>query len=94
VAKQRPTPNTERFLVGQEIMYTGVVYSRKTSSNKKYPVQVISGVVEYVTPFIVGVREPCGQLQTFTDVDIYTGTVKILDERSRLSLILGEESIV
>ena len=87
----KPTPLNKLFRVGQEVVYSGVVYTRKATDNRKYPSFIIKGRVEYVTPHIVGVRESSGQLHTFTDVDIYTGSVKILDEKSQLKALLGIE---
>ncbi len=83
----KPTPLNKLFYVGQEVAYSGVVYTRRASDNKKYPLFIIKGRVEYVTPHIVGVRESSGQLHTFTDVDIYTGSVKILDEKSQFQAL-------
>ena len=85
----RPTPLNKLFRVGQEISYSGVVYTRRSTDNRKYPSFIITGRVEYVTAHIVGVREPSGQLHTFTDVDIYTGAVKVLDYKSQLQALLG-----
>lgn len=85
----RPTPLNKLFRVGQEISYSGVVYTRRSTDNRKYPSFIIKGRVEYVTAYVAGVREPSGQLHTFTDVDIYTGSVKILDEKSQFQALLG-----
>jgi hypothetical protein len=85
----KPTPLNKLFYVGQEVAYSGVVYTRRSTDNRKYPTFIITGRVEYVTAYIAGVREPSGQLHTFTDVDIYTGAVKVLDYKSQLQAILG-----
>jgi hypothetical protein len=33
----RPTPLNKLFRVGQEVAYSGVVYTRRATDNRKYP---------------------------------------------------------
>ena len=82
VKKVVPTDKLSRK--GDKITYKGIIYTRK---NKQ---QVITGVIEYVTPYVVGVRESNGQMQTFTAVDLFTGDVKVVkSEKDILSILLG-----
>ena len=87
---RKVTPTDKIFTKGQEIAYKGVLYTRKVIGLDKNAKQTVTGVVEYVTPFVVGVREPNGQLQTFTAIDLFTGDVVLLNTpKDRLSILLG-----
>jgi hypothetical protein len=77
-------PTDKLFRKGDKITYKGIIYTRKNRQ------QVITGVIEYVTPYVVGVRESNGQMQTFTAVDLFTGDVKVIkSEKDILSILLG-----
>lgn len=83
-------PTDKLFRKGQEIIYKGVLYTRKIKNMDRMKKQTVTGIVEYVTPFVVGVRESNGQMQTFTAVDLFTGDVKILrDAKDQFSILLG-----
>lgn len=83
-------PTDRLFKKGQHITYKGVLYTRKVKDNDIMKRQIVSGVIEYVTPYVVGVREPNGQMQTFTAVDLFTGDVTVIrNEKDLLSLLLG-----
>jgi hypothetical protein len=83
-------PTDKLFRKGQEIIYKGVLYTRKIKNIDRMEKQTVTGIVEYVTPFVVGVRESNGQMQTFTAVDLFTGDVKILrDAKDQFSILLG-----
>lgn len=81
-------PTDRLFKKGQHITYKGILYTRKVKDTMKR--QIVSGVIEYVTPYVVGVREPNGQMQTFTAVDLFTGDVTVIrNEKDLFSLLLG-----
>lgn len=83
-------PTDRLFKKGQHITYKGVLYTRKVKDNDIMKRQIVSGVIEYVTPYVVGVREPNGQMQTFTAVDLFTGDVTVIrNEKDLFSLLLG-----
>ncbi|HZK27067.1 MAG TPA: hypothetical protein VFD00_05985 [Thermoclostridium sp.] len=84
---KKVVPTDKLFRKGDNITYKGTIYTRK---NKR---QVIQGIVDYVTPYIVGVRESSGQMQTFTAVDLFTGDVKIIgSEIDLFAMLLGLEN--
>lgn len=81
---RKVVPTDKLFRKGDKITYKGIIYTRKNRQ------QVITGVIEYVTPYVVGVRESNGQMQTFTAVDLFTGDVKVIEsEKDILSILLG-----
>lgn len=82
-------PTDKLFRKGQEIIYKGVLYTRKIKNMDRMEKQTVTGIVEYVTPFVVGVRESNGQMQTFTAVDLFTGDVTVIrNEKDLFSLLL------